>query len=188
MANKKDTIDFSVESSAFLIAAASLFILPLRWIIGWLTVCFVHELFHLAALKLCRAQIWQIRVGPKGVQIVTDELMPMQEACCSIAGPLGSGLCVYLSRLFPEAAVCAFIQGAFNLLPLYPLDGGRCVKSLLSFLIGSESADRVIRILHLVVIIALLLAAMYVSIRCSVGILPILIAAMIVYKTKKSLH
>ena len=58
-------------------------------------------------------------------------MSPIREAICALAGPLGSFSLLLISEYFPEAAVCGLIQGAYNLIPVYPLDGGRLMRCLL---------------------------------------------------------
>ena len=53
---------------------------------------------------------------------------PVQEALSALAGPAGSFLMLLLCRVFPEAALWGTVQGLFNLLPVYPLDGGRVLR------------------------------------------------------------
>lgn len=51
---------------------------------------------------------------------------------CAAAGPLGSFLFARAMTFFPEASVCALVQGIYNLLPVYPLDGGRIFRCTFS--------------------------------------------------------
>lgn len=54
-----------------------------------------------------------------------------KEALCALAGPVGSFSVVLLAEYFPEAALFGLVQGLYNLLPVYPLDGGRILRCLL---------------------------------------------------------
>jgi hypothetical protein len=48
-----------------------------------------------------------------------------------VAGPAGSFLLLFVARWLPLVAICGFIQGSYNLLPLGTMDGGRVVACLL---------------------------------------------------------
>ena len=54
---------------------------------------------------------------------------PGRELLCALAGPAGSLLLAMLP--VPKLALCALIQGMFNLLPLEGLDGGRILGCIL---------------------------------------------------------
>ena len=51
-----------------------------------------------------------------------------RELLAVLAGPAGSLLLLSLYRVLPRVAVCAAVQGFYNLLPIEPLDGGRALR------------------------------------------------------------
>ena len=61
---------------------------------------------------------------------------PLQELFCALAGPAAGAAVILLWRIFPEAAAAAAVQTAFNLLPVYPLDGGRAVQAARQLLLS----------------------------------------------------
>ena len=92
----------------------------------------VHELAHCAAVWLCRGRIRSVTLGGLGSVLEVSPMHPGKEALCALAGPLGSFSVILIADYFPEAALCALVQGIYNLLPFYPLDGGRILRILFS--------------------------------------------------------
>lgn len=91
-----------------------------------------HELGHLAALCLCAVPVRRIRLGALGAVIETGTMAPRTEFVCALAGPAVNLLaCWALRRGLPGAAILSLAMGAGNLLPLYPLDGGRALRAAL---------------------------------------------------------
>lgn len=121
----------SIYPGCYLLWALMLLVIPLPWLAATMTAAAIHELFHIAAVYLSRGKILGLQVHPGGAVIHTGPLTQSQELVCALAGPLGSLLLLCFSHRFPRAALCGGIQGIFNLLPFYPLDGGRAVRCML---------------------------------------------------------
>ena len=109
--------------------AVEVLLLPMSWLLGWLLAVSVHECGHYLALKCCRVPVSEIRIGLLGANMFTAPLSPTQELICAAAGPIGSFLLLILADRLPIAAMIGLVQGVFNLLPFYPLDGGRMVRA-----------------------------------------------------------
>lgn len=122
----------------FIIAAVGLLLIPLPWLVAWFLAVMVHELGHYIALWICRIPVYSIRIKISGVRMDTGPMSAGQELICCLAGPL-CGLCPLLfAEYAPRLAVCAVIQSCYNLLPLYPLDGGRGVRCVLQMLCSTN--------------------------------------------------
>ena len=112
------------------LGALCLLILPLRWSTGALLAALVHELAHCILIYICQGQIFSVTLGRQGTVMDVSSMGPGREVLCALAGPVGSFCVILLGNIFPEAAVCALVQGIYNLLPFYPLDGGRILRIL----------------------------------------------------------
>ena len=93
----------------------------------------MHEGGHLAALRLCRVPVRRLHIGLGGAVLETGLRGAREEVLCAAAGPaVNLLLAAVLWRAQPVFALINLLLGAWNLLPVFPLDGGRIAGVLFS--------------------------------------------------------
>ena len=125
---KQFPIEISVSAGACITGCLFILLVPLDFTVSFFLAAEIHEVGHLLMLLLFRVPVWCICFETGGASIQTDPLEPKEELFCAAAGPVASFLCLLLLRRFPLLGICALIQGSFNLLPIYPMDGGRVFR------------------------------------------------------------
>ena len=119
---------------AWILAAVMLLLVPLPWVSGWFFAALLHEASHCLAIYLCGEHIHRIQIGCRGAKITTGTLSDGKAIFCALAGPASGFLLLFLAKQFPRLAVCGFFLSLFNMLPIYPLDGGRALHCFLDIL------------------------------------------------------
>ena len=112
------------------LACLACYLLPGRVFWTWTLLCALHELGHLAALALCGVRVERVRLRALGAVIETNHCSHSAEAICALAGPAVSLFAFWaLRRALPGAALISLLLGICNLLPVWPLDGGRVLRA-----------------------------------------------------------
>lgn len=124
------SINFSVRFEFCILLAILLLLMPLQVALSWVIAVFVHEVFHYIALRMFRVRIISLTVGFNGAVMETEQMGSRVEIICALAGPLGSLSLLLVSTLLPYVALFGLIQALFNLVPIYPLDGGRVLRCI----------------------------------------------------------
>lgn len=184
MRTSRDKITISPEM--YVILALMLLLLPIKWMIACFFAAFFHEMCHLLAVRLFCGRVTGIRIGGSGAVIEAGDMAKWQALFCSLAGPLGGGALVLLGRWFPELAVCAAVQSVYNLLPIYPMDGGRALKCLTSMLFSSAASRRICIAAALICILTLSAMAVYAGFWLRFGVLPVAAVVLLGLRVKKN--
>ena len=147
----------------------------------------IHELGHFAVLRLFGARVGGLRVHALGAVMETDtaRLSYAQELAATLAGP-GANLLLAVGCSLWDAEQClvligaSLVLGAFNLLPVLPLDGGRALYLLVAWLLGAPAGERVSRMISLVCALLLGLGLIFLMIRTggSLWLFPPAVAAL----------
>lgn len=129
-----------IDGAACILGALAILILPLNWVLAGIIAAGFHELCHCLMVKVMGGRVWEFRIGVGGAVMETSPMSTGRELLCVLAGPLGGILLMLFYRWIPRVAICAGLQSAFNMLPIYPLDGGRALGGLVELLPGKYRA------------------------------------------------
>ncbi len=124
----------------------------------------IHELGHMLVGILLGFKPAKLEIMPYGISVGFDikcedynrkvkngNMLAIKKLIIALAGPLTNLIITIVFLLFNisffgierELVIYANILiGVFNLLPIYPLDGGRIIKNVLHIIVGLQSAGK----------------------------------------------
>ncbi len=110
--------------------------------------CLLHELGHVTAARLCGGRVERLVLSAVGAELTFDYLRPLsysRDSMVALAGPavnLAAGAFALAMRWYLPAALSLGV-GAFNLLPVRPLDGGRALYDMAAGSLDPDWAERI---------------------------------------------
>ena len=138
-------IKFDSDGFAYFVGALALLILPLQWVWAVFIAAVCHELGHIVAVCILKGRIRSIRIGIGGAVITASSMEPWKVLASTLAGPAVSLILSGFMGRFPRVAFAGLMQGMYNLLPLYPLDGGRAVEIITKHIIPEKQTSATVR-------------------------------------------
>lgn len=172
-----------IDTAVFLLGCIFLLTVPLNWFFAAIFAAAVHELFHAAAIRITGGQIYHFRIGVLGAVMETNLPGRKEEIVCAMAGPCGSFLLLILCHSFPRAALCGLVQGAYNLLPVYPLDGGRILFCILQGCCPKH-AEQIVNAVEFLTAGVLVTVTSFASFTQPLGLLPFFAAVFLLGKMR----
>lgn len=170
-----------IQPSAYLMAAVLALLMPAEWLFAAVLACAIHELAHIAAIRALNGRVDSLTIGSCGARIYAGYMGNKKEFLCAAAGPAASFLLVSLCHSFPKLAFCAAVQGIFNLLPVYPMDGGRMLRCLLK-MAWPRRAERLAAIVQWLTLLVILACAFAMTIRGKTGLVPAITGLTVVFR------
>lgn len=122
---------------------------------------FIHEIGHMLAGIILKLKPKSLNLMPFGVSVTFEDytykkLIEIKKIVIALAGPLTNIIIAILGIIFNFKEIIIYsniLISLFNLIPLYPLDGGRILKGVIRIKLNKEEADNIINKISNILII-----------------------------------
>lgn len=173
------------ETDFCVLAVLAIMLFPLKWSVSWFVAAFFHEMSHYLTLLIFKIKIFSLRITASGAILETEPMSQKQEIISALAGPLGGCGLLFFLYISPTISICALFQTLFNLLPIFPLDGGRVLLGTLILVFGKKCAMKVYRCIAFIIYIILFLCAGACALYLNFGMIPLILTFLFFLRTYK---
>lgn len=149
-----------IRPAAYFALSIAILVLPISWVLSAISAVTIHECGHICMLLLRKIPIQKIEIGATGARIHTPYQSNTDELLTAAAGPAMGLLAAGLIHI-PMVRICCFVQSLFNLMPVYPLDGGRILRSACIFWAGESKYLLIYRIMQMLLMSCILFFLFY---------------------------
>ena len=167
-------------------AAFLLLYLPIQWLFALIVACVIHETGHFVAIWILSGVKPSVHITAKGAFMHAPALTDGQELIAALAGPAFGMLTLIFGKWIPRTAFCAFFHSMYNLLPLYPMDGGRAACSMMTLLFSERTANTLCELLRWSCLSLIIATGFYGTFVVNLGILPVMLSITVFYRATKN--
>ena len=153
------------------------------------TIIIIHELGHVIFARLLGVKVKNIYIYPLGgVSKFNMDLNinPIKELLILLGGPLFQFLSLFLIYLFKDKKEVIIIYHysilLFNLLPIYPLDGGRLINILFQIFISYKRSIKLSIIFSYLLLLIIILKS---NLKGNIIIMIIFLFSLIIKESKR---
>lgn len=171
------------DGSFLILLAVMLLLLPLQWVLAAIGAAAFHEGCHFLTIRLLGGQVYGLRLGFGGAKMEVSAMSPRKETVAALAGPVGSAILILLAKWLPRIAICGFAHCLFNLLPLFPLDGGRAMRGLLTVFLPGDKGERIFSGFQRILLWGVGLGCILAAFRW--GIVPAIFGSMVIWRQRR---
>ena len=143
----------------------------------------LHEAGHILTLVIQKKKIRRIALGLCGAVIESDCQTYKQEIICACAGPIVNAALSLLYSIAPVFAAINFMLMMYNILPIYPLDGGRILRGVLLLNAEETTVYKIVHWTNIVCCALLMVLSVFASVVYSWGLFPVFLTAAVLFKT-----
>lgn len=140
-----------IDLKIFIFLALFYFTHQLRIYLIIMLFSIIHEIGHIIVGLILKIKLEKIEIMPFGItaSFYSDfKESKIKEIFVALAGPIVSLAMAFLGGNFDityianeEFVYSNILICIFNLIPIYPLDGGRIIKGILYIILGSEKSE-----------------------------------------------
>lgn len=156
-------IQISINIEIFLFIIIFILTKQIKIYATFILFTLIHEITHAITGIILGLKIKKIAIMPFGFKITFEESkvkgkMTIKKIIIALAGPLINLVIMTLAiilKLHINIIYTNLIIAVFNLIPIYPLDGGRILKSILSLKLSPQKTNSIINKISNITIIIL---------------------------------
>ena len=124
----------------------------------------IHEMGHIVVGLILKLRPYKIEIMPVGLNVsfYSEINNKYKEILILLAGPITNFILVIISQHIDlkymttqEAVYSNLLILLFNIIPIYPLDGGRIIKGILDINVGIIKSEKIINRISKITIIIL---------------------------------